>query len=228
MPEYTIVATCAGETATAVVYLPDPGDTLTVSADTSADPTVTATVSSIWQADTTITIDYGDGTMAEQLPVTDGTATGDHAYTANGTYTITVTGDVTGQVDTVEVTIAGVDDTGTVTVTNTDGLLAVSADIAGLTGDASVTVDWGDGSTPETVTLTDGAATATHDYADASGSPYTVTVTGDTTGGTATDTIAVNDPMVATADDTADPTVTLNVTNIAATDETVTVDWGDA
>jgi hypothetical protein len=228
MPEYTIVATCAGETATAVVYLPDPGESLSLAADTSADPTVTATVTDVWPEDTTVTIDYGDGTMAEQLPVTDGTATGDHPYTRNGTYTITVTGDVTGQTDTVDVTIAGVDDTGTVTVTNTDGYLAVSAAIDGLTGDTTVTVDWGDGTSPETVDLTDGAGTATHEYADASDSPYTVTVTGDTTGGTATDTVDVLDHMEATADDSADPTVTLNVIHVDPTDTTVTVDWGDA
>lgn len=104
-------------------------------------------------------------------------------------YTITAT--CAGETATAVVTIP--DLTGTLTVTQVEDL-DVSAAIAGLSDDATVTVDWGDGTTAESVTLSGGAATATHTYADATGSPYTVTVTGDTSGAVLTDTVTVTDP----------------------------------
>jgi hypothetical protein len=42
---------------------------------------------------TTATFDYGDSTAADVQDVTDGEADSEHTYTANGTFTITVTDD---------------------------------------------------------------------------------------------------------------------------------------
>lgn len=139
-------------------------------------------------------------------------------------YTITAT--CAGETATATVTIP--DLTGTLDVTQVADL-DVSAAIAGLSDDTTVTIDWGDGTTPETgVALTGGAATATHTYGDQSGSPYTVTVTGDDTGAVLTDTVAVTNPQMALAlDDTGDPTITATVTKIAGSNATIALDWGD-
>lgn len=166
----------------------------------------------------------------EQLPVTDGAATGSHHYARNGTYTITVTGDVTGATDTVDVTIAGIDVTGTLTLVNVDGYLNVSAEVDGLEDDTTATVDWGDGTEPETLGLTTGGiGSIAHDYADASGSPYTVTVTGDQSGAVLSDTIevAVHEPLALAVDVTGDPTADFTLSGVWAEDTTVTLDYGD-
>ncbi|MFJ8934029.1 hypothetical protein ACIRLA_46440 [Streptomyces sp. NPDC102364] len=140
-----------------------------------------------------------------------------------GAYTITAV--CGGETATAVVTIP--DLTGDLTVTAT--VLDASATVTGLSDDQAVTVDWGDGTAPDTVSLTDGAGTATHTYADATGSPYTVTVTGNTSGAVLTADVTVTPPpLTVTATTAADPQTTVTVTGIWAEDTTVTVDYGDA
>lgn len=116
--------------------------------------------------------------------------------------------------------------TGTVTTT-VDGL-NVTATISGLTGDATVTVDWGDGTTTDTATLTGGDGTAQHAYADAAGAPYTVTVTGTTTGAVLTAPVTPFALVLDIAAAAANPLrCEIQVSNIPGDETGLTGFWGD-
>lgn len=220
-PAQTITATCGGETATQVVFIPDlTGGLTTIVSGT----TVTGTVSGL-SDDTSVTVDWGDGTTPDTgIPVSGGAGSvGPHVYDEAGTYTITVTGEQTGAVITGTVTIAASPMTVT---TDTTGDPEVVYTVSGIdAGDGTVTVDFGDGSGPQTVTVVDGTASVSHTYD--SGGDYTFTVTGDTTGYTSSETVTVTGPEM-TAAAAGDPDVTLDVSNIDPADTTVTVDWGDS
>lgn len=51
-----------------------------------------AATAAVEHADTDVTLEWGDGTAADTLTVTDGSGTGEHTYAANGAYTVTATG----------------------------------------------------------------------------------------------------------------------------------------
>jgi hypothetical protein len=95
-------------------------------------------------------------------------------------YTITVTGDTTGNTATDTVTIDSLDTDGVFNAANTGEGLDAKADISGLASDTTVLLNWGDNTPRETVTLTDGAASLVHTYAVAG--TYTCSIIGTTSG----------------------------------------------
>ncbi len=156
----------------------------------------------------TATVDYGDGSGVQALPLTGTTFTLSHAYTTVGAKTVTVT-----------VTDAGAlfaTDTATVTV-NPNAAPTVNAgpDAAAVTGElftsagsftdelpdlASATVDYGDGSGVQSLALSGSTFSLSHTYATVGAKTVTVTVT---------------DSGGLFASDTA--TVTVNAVNVAPT-----------
>jgi parallel beta-helix repeat protein len=168
---------------------------LTVTADASASTDTDATPIASY------TFNFGDGSNPVG-PQPGATAT--HAYTAPGTFVVTVTvADTAGLTSsaTAEVVVSSAEDAppaGALTVTPASGSapLTVTADASASTDTdatpiASYRFDFGDGSNP---VGPQPGATATHSYAGAGTFTVTVTVT-DTAGlsATATDTVAVAD-----------------------------------
>lgn len=119
----------------------------------------------------------------EQLTVTDGAATGTHTYTVNGTFPITVTGDVTGKTasaaSVVTLSPLALD-------VNTNATNPLRCEIAVTNIPASDTTldgDWGDGRTGS-ATVVGNPTPANHNYTDAG--TYTVVITAQPSGATAT------------------------------------------
>ncbi|MGW2332007.1 Ig-like domain repeat protein, partial [Streptomyces sp. NPDC001700] len=241
-------------TETTVTSDPDPsvvGEEVTISATVVAVPPASGTPTG------TVTFRFGDGTATATVPLTGGSASVTHVYTAaNAGYPITVVygGDSnfagSAGIDTQTVTPAAstttvstapdpsvVDEPVTVTVT------VAPVSVGAGTPSGTVTLDFGDGTGPLQAPLDGGVATAVHAYAHTSGSPYTVTGTynGDASFAGSTDT----DTQTVTAADTAtsvfsspDPsaagqpvTITAAVTALAPAQGTplgtVTFDFGD-
>ncbi|MEV6569284.1 Ig-like domain repeat protein [Streptomyces kronopolitis] len=138
----------------------------------------------------TVTFDFGDGTVPVAMPVVDGVATAQHAFTgtSGGPYAVTAAysgdtdftasgGGVTqtvGQAPSATTVTASPDPSVTgqpVTVTAT---VAAAAPGAG-NPTGTVTFDFGDGSATVTAPVSGGVATAAHTWTGTAGSPYTVT-----------------------------------------------------
>nr|QBF51787.1 IPT/TIG domain-containing protein [Streptomyces caniferus] len=159
----------------------------------------------------TVTLDFGDGTVPVAMPVVDGVATAQHAFTGTfgSPYAVTAAysgdtdftasgGGVTqtvGQAPSVTTVTASPDPSVTgqpVTVTAT---VAAAAPGAG-SPTGTVTFDFGDGTATVTAPVAGGVATAAHTWTGTAGSPYTVTAaySGDTdfspATGTGTHTVA--------------------------------------
>lgn len=205
MPAYTITATCGGETATAVVTIPDLTGTVTVTQ--VADLDVSASIAGL-SDDPTVTVDWGDGTTPETVTLTGGAGTATHTYAddSGSPYTVTVTGDTSGAVL-------------TDTVTVTPPQLATPTGLAQDTTadpptDSSFSVQWNavPGATGYKATATGGSQTDWPGAIDATGDPvrasfssleasteYTVTVIALGDGTSATD----SDPATGTASTTA-------------------------
>ena len=241
-------------TATTVTSTPDPsvvGEAVTISATVVAVPPASGTPTG------TVTFRFGDGTATATVPLTGGSASVGHTYTAAGAgYPITAiyNGDPnfagSAGIDTQTVTPApstttvstGPDPSMTgepVTVTTT------VAPAPGGTGTptGTVTLDFGDGTGPIQAPLAGGVAIAVHAYVHTAGSPYTLTATyngdGSFSGSTDTDTQTVNpaDTTTTVSSSPAPSTVGQSVTVSAAVSTvapatgtplgTVTFDFGD-
>ncbi|NGO72271.1 hypothetical protein [Streptomyces boncukensis] len=187
--EQTITATSATDaTKTASTTFtptpePEPEPTVTAAPDESdaTGRTVEITLDG-FPADGAVSVDWGDGTAAEELPA--GTTTGTHAYAegVEGEQTITATSVTDGT------------KTASATFTPTPPAAAPTATAEPDAGDpmtaslswedfppdtTSVAVDWGDGTGPEAGLATaDGAGTASHSYAAGTvDTEQTITVT---------------------------------------------------
>ncbi|MGA4951168.1 Ig-like domain repeat protein [Streptomyces lydicamycinicus] len=179
----------ASASSTAVVSAPDPstvGELVTFSA------TVSALAPGAGTPTGTVTFGFGDGTPPVSAPLTAGTATTGHVYTAaaDSPYTVTATYDGDADfttsfgTDTQSVQPAG---TALAVVSAPDPstvgeLVTFSAPVTALapgagTPTGTVTFDFGDGTPPHTAFLTAGTAEITHAYTDAAELPYTVTAT---------------------------------------------------
>ncbi len=173
----------------------------------------------------TITIDWGDGTEPETIPV--GTTSLDHVF-ANGDSTPTIT------VSVADSDGADFSATKPVTVNNVAPTLAINgadevdegstytlnlADVVDPgDDDHTITVDWGDGSDPET--FTDDANSIEHVFADGADTPtITVTVTdSDGAESSTTKTVTVNNVA---------PAISLSGAGLATAGETYTLTLGD-
>ncbi|WP_395368525.1 Ig-like domain repeat protein [Streptomyces tubercidicus] len=178
----------SGSTTT-VVSAPDPS---TVGEPVTFGATVSALAPGAGTPTGTVTFDFGDGSTPVTAPLTDGTATTGHVYTAaeDNPYTVTATYDgdadftTSSGTDTQSVQPAGTalavvsaPDPSTVGEPVTfDVTVSALAPGAG-TPTGTVTFDFGDGTPPGTASLTDGAAEITHTYTDAAELPYPVTAT---------------------------------------------------
>ena len=155
----------------------DEGDTFTSSLGSFTDPDVADS----WTA----TVDYGDGSAVEELPLDGKNFVLSHAYADNGTYEITVTVD-----DQVADPVSSA--TASVVVNNVDPSIVSGPDddeiLEGETymGSVSFTdpgadewtamVDYGDGSL-ETLEMIGKTFPLSHTYAGSGSGPFTVTVT---------------------------------------------------
>ncbi|WP_438452878.1 Ig-like domain repeat protein [Streptomyces asiaticus] len=185
----------------------------------------------------TVTHDFGDGTQAVDVPVTDGVATAVHTYaTAAGSpYTVTATyggdahfiGSVNTETHPVEraLSATAVDSSPNPSVTGQP--VTVTATIAAVapgagTPTGTVTFDFGDGTGAVTAPVTGGVATIAHAYPIAFDSPYTITAnySGDAgfTASTGTATQTVNPAATATTvTSVPDPSVAGQAVTIGAT-----------
>lgn len=215
-------------TVTKDISIPLPADepTLVLSAqDEDNRLAVTADITLPEQSSGEGTIDWGDGTAVQEFTVAvDGTVSLEHAYTANGVYTVTVRrSDAT--------TFRAREAVSVPVPTAPEATFAASnADATGQTASVTydnapggpVTIDWGDGTA-----VVDGieAATVTHAYA-APGT-YVITVASKANPASV-NSLAVTAPlMVLTATETSG---NANSTDLLAENWTagaVTVDWGD-
>jgi hypothetical protein len=114
--------------------------------------------------DTSVTVDWGDGTTAETVTLTDGAATATHTYgdQSGNPYTVTVTGDTTATAVTDTVTVTNTEMVVTADTSADPTVTITATDIPG--SNTQVEIDWGDGTEPETADVTDYTATATHTY----------------------------------------------------------------
>ena len=225
------------ETATQDVKVPfAQPPTFTVAEDTTDTTHMTAALqvdsaSEDWQ----LTVDWGDGSGAENVAMPPGTAT--HQYAAAGTYTVKVgyvgsdvnaTEDVTVPFESAAVTAP----TFTAAESNppADNHRAVTAKITAAAAGHQVTVDFGDGGTVMNLANVPGGLT----HAYAMDGTHTITVGYADSPETATQQVTVPfaqpGPQLTVAE--TDPaaadrcSVTANVTS-AADGHTVQVDWGD-
>lgn len=122
----------------------------------------------------------------ESMPVTGGKITGSHAYEINDTYTVTVTGETSGQIATTPVTITGGTQLPMTAVADTSADPTITVNVTHVDpADTTVTIDWIETNLPDTVApVTDGDATGTATYTLNAG--YTIKITGDVTGTTTT------------------------------------------
>ncbi|MFE9141977.1 Ig-like domain repeat protein [Streptomyces tubercidicus] len=178
----------SGSTTT-VVSAPDPS---TVGEPVTFGATVSALAPGAGTPTGTVTFDFGDGSAPVTAPLTDGTATTGHVYTAaeDNPYTVTATYDgdadftTSSGTDTQSVQPAGTalavvstPDPSTVGEPVTFGVTVSALAPGAGTPTGTVTFDFGDGAPPGTASLTDGAAEITHTYTDAAELPYPVTAT---------------------------------------------------
>ncbi|MGW2001491.1 beta strand repeat-containing protein, partial [Streptomyces tubercidicus] len=178
----------SGSTTT-VVSAPDPS---TVGEPVTFGATVSALAPGAGTPTGTVTFDFGDGSAPVTAPLTDGTATTGHVYTAaeDNAYTVTATYDgdadftTSSGTDTQSVQPAGTalavvstPDPSTVGEPVTFGVTVSALAPGAGTPTGTVTFDFGDGTPPGTASLTDGAAEITHTYTDAAELPYPVTAT---------------------------------------------------
>ncbi|MFE7782421.1 Ig-like domain repeat protein [Streptomyces libani] len=176
-------------TAMTVTSTPDPslaGQEVAFTATLVGVPPTTGTPTG------TVTFDFGDGTAPVTAPLTDATATVNHAYTgaSDTPYAVTVnySGDLyfmaTTGTDTQAVEAAPT--TTTVThgpdpslagqpVTFVARVAPTPPGAGAPTG--TVTFDFGDNTPPATVPMAGGSATVTHTFESAAALPYTVTAT---------------------------------------------------
>ncbi|WP_435603597.1 Ig-like domain repeat protein [Streptomyces sp. bgisy130] len=223
----------ASGSSTAVVSAPDPstvGELVTFSA------TVSALAPGAGTPTGTVTFDFGDGSAPVSTPLTAGTATTGHVYTAAADNPYTVTATYDGDAD--FTTSLGTDTqsvqpaaTALAVVSAPDPstvgeLVTFSATVTALapgagTPTGTVTFDFGDGTPLDTEFLTAGTAEITHAYADAAELPYTVTATynGDpdftTSLGTDTQTVQPADTTTAVAS-VPDPSTVGQLTTFVA------------
>ncbi|MFF4492069.1 Ig-like domain repeat protein [Streptomyces sp. NPDC001544] len=227
------------------------GQSVTVTATIAPVPPGTGTPTG------TVTFDFGDGTPAVTAPVTAGTATTSHTWTATtgSPYAITATynGDVNfaassgtaGQTVTRAATTTSVSAGPNPSVAGQP--ITVSAAVLPVTGPDSpagtVTFTFGDGSPEVTAPVIAGVATTAHTYLHTSGSPYTITgtysgdanftgsngTTGQTVGSSGTVTTVATAPRPSTAGRPVTVTVTVGALppGSGAPSGTVTVDFGD-
>jgi hypothetical protein len=146
--------------------------------------------------DYSATIDWGDGSAATvgSISLANGTFTvsGDHTYSEEGTFAVTVTVAHEGALTAVAVSSATVSDpavavTGGLTVTTVEGSDSGSQTVATFTdpggaeavGDYSATIDWGDGSTATvgSISFANGTFTVSGDHTYSEEGTFAVTVT---------------------------------------------------
>ena len=210
---------------------------------TGGDADLTATVTDPGTADThTATVDWGDGTTDENVPVVDGEVTAGHTYAEPGTFTVEVCVTDDDGAEACASTSVTVDPPNTAPVLAVDPPAATpeGADLT-LSGTVTdpdadqtwtITVDWGDGSTEDLPLATSGPFELTHAYAD--DGEYQVAV--EVTDGTDTDATTVYGVTVTnvaptveldlTVDD-ADASLTAKLTDPGTDTLTATVGWGD-
>ncbi|MER6841931.1 Ig-like domain repeat protein [Streptomyces platensis] len=223
----------ASGSSTTVVSAPDPS---TVGESVTFSATVIALAPGAGTPAGTVTFDFGDGSAPVSTPLTAGTATTGHTYTAAAANPYTVTATYDGDAD---FTTSSGTDTQSVQPAGT-ALAVVSAPDPSTVGEAvtfsatatalapgagtptgTVTFDFGDGTPPGTASLTAGTAEITHAYADASDLPYPVTATynGDpdftTSLGTDTQTVQPADTTTAVASAPDPSTVGQSTTFVA-------------
>ncbi|MBI0295058.1 Ig-like domain repeat protein [Streptomyces sp. PRKS01-29] len=199
---YTVTATYSGDpnftpstgadthqvvqavSTTVVTASPSPsvtGQPVTFTATVAAEPPSSGTPTG------TVTFDFGDGTAPVALPLTDTTATTDHAYaTAVGSpYTVTVTYDGDANfVASVGARLHTVDPAATITTITASPDPSVTGELVTVTvaptgpgagtPTGPVTIDFGDGTPTVTAELVNGTAAVTHAYTGTAGSPYTI------------------------------------------------------
>ncbi|MFF3818320.1 beta strand repeat-containing protein, partial [Streptomyces bluensis] len=139
-----------------------------------------------------VTINFGDGSPSQTVPLAGGTATVTHTYTTTTGSPFTITASYGGDSNFASSTgtrIQTVNRAATVTtvtsspdpsvvgqqVSFTASVVPVAPGAGSPTG--TVTFSFGDGGPTVTVPVAGGVATATHTYTSASGSPFTVTAT---------------------------------------------------
>ena len=193
-----------------------------------------------WEA----TVDYGDGSGAQSLVLTDKRFNLSHVYADNGAYTVTVTvtdGDGGTGSDIVAVTvnnIAPVVYAGADTTVDEGSTFTSSGSFSDPGADSwEATVDYGDGSGVQTLILTDKTFSLNHVYADNGAYTITVIMTDDDVDvGTGTLTVTVNNtsPVVEAGDEQyTDEGTRVSLDPATFTDEgwldthTAVIDWGD-
>lgn len=245
--EQTITATSASDdskTASATftpAEAPEPEPTVSASADESDETGRTVAIElKGFPEDGAVSVDWGDGTAAEEVPA--GTTTATHAYAdeVEGEQTITAT--------------SATDDTKSASATFTpepapepepsvtaeadpsdESGRTVAITLAGFPEESAVSVDWGDGTEPEEIAA--GTTSATHAYASGVEGEQTITATSaddDSVSAQAAFTPAPEsepepEPSASAAADPADETgrtVTLSLEGFPE-DSGVSVDWGD-
>lgn len=145
---------------------------------TGVPVTVSAAVTDPWSVTDFCAIDYGDGTVTDQVPVTNGTCSASHPYSTAGTYfpTVTATNSYGGRttVNGGPLQIAVPAPFLPKLVVSPIGGLSVEADATGSTDEWPISdykFDFGDG------TIVEGTSALDTDHPYAKAGTYTVTVT---------------------------------------------------
>ncbi|WP_019548469.1 hypothetical protein [Streptomyces sulphureus] len=243
--EQTITATSTSDesiTATATFTpepLPAPEPSVSAEADPDDDTGRTVAIELAgYPEDSAVSVDWGDGTEAEELEA--GTTTATHAYgdDVEGEQTITATSagdeEITASASFTPEPLPAPDPTVIASADESDETgRTVAIEISGFPGDSAVSVDWGDDSDAEE--LAAGTTTATHAYAAGVEGEQTITATStgdESISATATFTpepAPEPEPSVtaeADADDDTGRTVTVTIAGFPE-DSAVSVAWGD-
>ena len=212
-------------------------------------------------SDFSYTIGWGDGSSSAGTHVTvvngQFVVNDSHAYSATGTFTVTVTvvdvgGSLTSATGSITIGSAPVVTAHGTTVTETEGVpfttvVATFTDPTGSPGDYTATIDWGDGTTSAgTVAGSAGsfAVTGTHTYPEETTTPFVITVTitnthDATKHATVTSSATVVDAPLHAVALTLPPSGSINVSvplsftfsddnpGAPASDFSYTIDWGD-